>query len=301
MIAMLLLAVAAIGLVSKYGQADAPAATSWQTDVMQTNQQLQASLLQEHNPETIKWMENQLKINEYALEHNIVPADLSIFSFADEGVELVLLISLCVIVVAGGIVANEFSWGTVKFLLVKPFSRSKILLAKYLCVLQFALTMLLVLLASTILCKGILFGFTPPELPQLLTLPHLSVDAQGSVQESSMIVYLLAKYGLASIELFFVATIAFMLSTVSRNAALAIGISLVLQLVGPSVTSMLASKYSWIKYSLFANTSLSVYMDGGSPLIQGMTLNFSLLVLLAYFVALMTAAWVTFTKRDVAS
>ncbi|MGD8190500.1 ABC transporter permease subunit [Brevibacillus ginsengisoli] len=292
MISMLLLVIALGGILSKYDQ-PAPDVTKWRTQAEQNISQLKGNLQKEQDPLAIKQLEETIKINEYALAHNIVPIDYSAWSYTQKGINEIPFISLLVIVVAAGIVANEFTWGTVKSLLVKPYSRSKILLAKYLAVLQFAVVMLTILFVGTFLCKGILFGFT------YIDTPYLSVDAYGNVLEGNMIVHLLSLYGLASVNLLFVATISFMISSLFRISSLAIGISFLLQLFGGVATSLLATKYNWIKYTLFANTQLSMYQEG-KPLIEGMTLNFSLIVLLIYFVLFVATTWTVFNRRDIA-
>ncbi|WP_145453457.1 ABC transporter permease subunit, partial [Staphylococcus epidermidis] len=58
---------------------------------------------------------------------------------------LIPLAGLFVLIIAAGIVANEFSWGTIKVLLVKPYKRWKILLSKYIAVNLFLLLMLILL------------------------------------------------------------------------------------------------------------------------------------------------------------
>jgi ABC-2 type transport system permease protein len=67
-------------------------------------------------------------------------------------------------------------------------------------------------------------------------------------------------------------------------------------------------KYTWVKYLLFANTDLSVYMtggmsddmSGGHPLVAGMTLGFSISILVAYWLVFYAVSWLLFTKRDIA-
>ncbi|RNB77785.1 hypothetical protein EDM56_30760 [Brevibacillus fluminis] len=85
-----------------------------------------------------------------------------------------------------------------------------------------------------------------------------------------------------------------------RNQALAIGLGLIVQFTGSAITETFLGQYSWLKYSLFANTSLSMYWEG-TPLLPDMTIGFSIAVLLAYYIVFMAMAWITFTKRDVAS
>ena len=60
----------------------------------------------------------------------------------------------------------------------------------------------------------------------------------------------------------------------------------------------LLSKYSWVKYVLFANTDLTQYVRG-VPIVAGMTMKFSLIVLTVYFVFFMATSWVFFSRRDV--
>ena len=46
---------------------------------------------------------------------------------------------------------------------------------------------------------------------------------------------------------------------------------------------MLAMKFQWAKYMLFANTDLMQYVDG-VPMVEGMTLPFSLMIIVLYFI-----------------
>jgi ABC-2 type transport system permease protein len=59
-------------------------------------------------------------------------------------------------------------------------------------------------------------------------------------------------------------------------------------------------KYKWAKYLLFVNTDLSPYFMGGKPPFEGMTLGFSVTVLVVYWLLFYLIAWLLFTKRDVA-
>lgn len=105
-------------------------------------------------------------------------------------------------------------------------------------------------------------------------------------------------YSLSSVGLFMLTTMAFMISAAFRNSSLAIGISIFLLLMGASLTSLLSMKFEWTKYILFANIDLMSYFNG-TPFMEGMTLSFSLIVLLVYFVIFHIVAFLFFTKRDV--
>jgi ABC-2 type transport system permease protein len=90
-----------------------------------------------------------------------------------------------------------------------------------------------------------------------------------------------------------------MISIVFRSSALAISISIVFLLIGTSTTQLL-TQYSWAKYILFANTDLTQHIEG-RPFFEDMTMTFSLIVLLVYFVIFNLLSWGIFKKRDVAA
>jgi ABC-2 type transport system permease protein len=92
-----------------------------------------------------------------------------------------------------------------------------------------------------------------------------------------------------------------MLSCLTRNSALAIGLSIFLMFVGVTLVQFLvAFDYEWAKYIVFANMDLSVYFEG-SPMIESMTLTFSIVVVAIYLLAFNVLSWLSFTKRDVLS
>ena len=114
-----------------------------------------------------------------------------------------------------------------------------------------------------------------------------------------MLLHIFTTYAYACVKSLMMVTFAFMISTVFRNNSLAVGISLFLMFTGGLLVTLL-SKYTWVKYVLFANTDLTVYTDG-IPVVKGMTYNFSLLVLAAYFIIFNVISWLVFNKRDVAA
>lgn len=76
-----------------------------------------------------------------------------------------LFIIVMIIMVAGTIVSEEFNKGTIKLLLVKPYSRYKILLSKFLTILIMIVFSILVVIGMELLVGGILFGFGSLSIP----------------------------------------------------------------------------------------------------------------------------------------
>lgn len=294
---MLIILIGAALVVGIFTNATAPDSVdeNWKQGVQQDSEMLKANIENEDYPKLARdTFEKELAINEYRLEHDIAPTtnSKSIWTYMGYAAEIVSLITLFTIVVGASSVASEFTWGTIKLLLIRPVSRSKILLSKYLATILFALFSLVLLFVTSFLIGSIFFGFDG-------STPHL-VYRDGAVQEVHMVSHILGIFGLKSINLIMMSTFAFMISTIFRNSGLAIGLAIFLMFAGVNATALLAMKFDWAKYILFANTDLSQYLTG-YVLVEGMTMQFSIIMLIIYFVIFNALTWFVFTKRDVAA
>jgi len=282
------------GLLTRFTGPEAKAPKGdWKAELKIQNQAYKQDLTNPAMPKMVKdGSVKGLQTNEYRLKNDIQPVQgNSLWGFVEGMGGVISLIALFAIVMGGKIVANEFSEGTIKLLLIRPSKRWKILLSKYISVVGYTLLMLLVLFIVSFLLGGILFSFSGASTPFL-------INSSGKITEVNMIVHIMELYGLKSINLIMMVTLAFMISTVFRNSSMATGIGVFLLTVG-NVITMFLTKYSWSKYILFANTDLNQYISG-DPLVKGMTMKFSIIVLVAYFIIFNIISYIGFTKRDIA-
>ncbi|MGV3465973.1 MAG: ABC transporter permease [Heyndrickxia sp.] len=293
MIALIIIGVIGMGAIQKIYLDKGKQNPNWKTELSAQVQSQEKSL--KDMPKIARSeMQKQIDISKYQIEHNIPPqTKKTMYSFINNSSDLITFAGLFTIIIAAGIVASEFGWGTIKLLLIRPIKRSKILLSKYATIILFGVLMTAILFVSAALVGLILFGTgTGSNI-------HLAY-ANGHVVEQSMLLYLVKKFLLSSIDVLMLATMAFMISAVFRNSSLAIGISIFLLVMGANVTALLSMKFEWAKYILFANTNLMQYVDG-VPMVKGMTLGFSITMLLIYFIIFHILAFGVFTKRDVAA
>lgn len=264
----------------------------WRTELAEENTALEAEIAE---AEDFGGFTQQMRIeqNNVALEEDVKPKPYDAWAFTYDNAFIMLVVSLFAIITAAGIVSNEFKWGTIKLLLIRPINRSKILLAKYLSVFIFTGVLILTLFVSSILVGAIMFGIN--DITQTSVIPTLS----GDYLVMNYLTAIWQEYGFGMVSLVMMTTLAFMISTLFRSSAMAIGISLFLLLSSGGLMMFLA-RYDWAKFILFANTDLGQYAEGGTPLIDGMTLGFSVTMLVIYLVVFLSASFVTFTKRDVA-
>nr|WP_278187266.1 ABC transporter permease [Neobacillus sp. MM2021_6] len=296
MIGILIVVIALMGIVIKTQQNDTNFAQdkNWEQVLQEENNALKQQMAQSRTKIEKQFFKKEIAINDYRIKHHIPTKEkYSVWSFVKDSSQLIMLAGLFIIVVSAGIVASEFNWGTVKLLLIRPINRTKILLSKYLTVLVYALFMLAILFVFSTALGAILFGMPDKAIPYLNYY-------NGQVTEQNMVVHLLIYYGLSSIDTIMLVTMAFMISSVFRNSSLAIGLSLFLLFTGGQFTALLSMKFDWAKYILFANTDLMQYFEG-TPMVEGMTLTFSVIMLLLYFALFQFLAFFVFKKRDVAA
>lgn len=240
-----------------------------------------------------EYLQNGIAESRYALEHELDTTKNTLWNTVLDSANFIPIMAIFTIVIAADIVAGEFSGGTIKMLLIRPVRRWKILLSKYTATMLYAVFGLAVLFAAAMLVGGIAYGTDG------FGIPHLFVE-NGAVQERSMFVQALISYGYNCISLLIMVTFAFMISSAFRSSSMAIGISIGLMFMGGLVVQILR-KYEWIKYFLFTNLDLQQYSGGNKPLVEGMTLGFSITMLLLYYAAFNLIAWLLFTKRDVSA
>ncbi|MFK9091342.1 ABC transporter permease [Bacillus salipaludis] len=294
MIGILIVAITLVGIVVKTQQKDFVQDKNWQQVLQDENNALKQQMAQSRTKTEKQFFKKEIAINDYRIKHDIPPREkYTVWSFVKDTSQLIMLAGLFIIIVSAGIVASEFNWGTIKLLLIRPINRTKILLSKYLTVLLFALFILAILFAFSSALGAILFGMPDKAVPYLNYF-------NGQVTEQNMVVHLLIYYGLSSIDTIMLVTMAFMISSVFRNSSLAIGLSLFLLFTGGQFTTLLSMKFDWAKYILFANTDLMQYFEG-TPMVEGMTISFSVIMLLLYFAIFQFLAFYVFKKRDVAA
>jgi len=268
------------------------ASSNWKQQLEAQNQGMQSMV---DNPDyhgNKTYFANEMKITEYRIAHDMNPNIRSLWSSVSDAANLIQLITIFTIIVAADMIASEFTWGTIKMLLIRPVYRYKILWAKYVASLTFAMLMLAILFVLSIIVGLILYHSGAAQ-------PDLYVGSDGMVHERSMVFAMLQTYGLKSIDLIMMVTFAFMISAGFRSSALAIGLSIFLLFAGSSVVQIMGRYFTWTKYILFANTDLTQYIGPAAPMVKGMTMGFSITMLIIYFIIFNFVSWLLFTRRDV--
>ena len=240
-------------------------------------------------------LENNISVNaadSESITDLIDNFDTNYWAIFFQSSSLVSLIGLLMIIIAGSSVSNEFSQGTIKFLLINPVKRWKILMSKYFMVITMGYLMLALLFLVMIPAAGIFTGF------EGFSASYLYVS-DGKVQDMSPFLQAAKLYLLNSVNVVVMATMAFALSSLFKSSALAIGAGVFSMMAGSTIVEILAMlKQDWARYLIFANTNLGDIYQGNSLFPQH-SLTFAIIVIAVHMVVFLLTAWDGFTKREV--
>ncbi|MFC5530639.1 ABC transporter permease [Cohnella yongneupensis] len=212
-----------------------------------------------------------------------------------DGFLLTFLITIFSVVLAAEAVAGEFTWGTIKLLLIRPWSRSSILLSKFIAVVLFSLLITAIGFLVTFLINMAFFGATN-DINEYI--PELNAGAGVLFNELGHL------FWLNYVTTLVIIAFAFMLSSALRSNGLAIGLSISIVFTAQLWSHLfLMIDKPWIKYVLFLHLDLTQYANGrGGPIADDpLTLGFAISVLAVYFVLFNLISWTVFRKRDVAA
>lgn len=206
-----------------------------------------------------------------------------------------LFIIITIVLIAGAIVSDEFNKGTIKSLLVRPYSRTKILLAKFITVLITVLFIMVVTVILQFIIGGILFGFDS------LSIPNVVYNFKtGKIMEVGILKSIICT-GLGKLPIYvLLGTLAFALSALFNNTAVAITITL-LGYMASSIVNQFAYYYDmeWLKFFVTPNWDFTQFFYGNLPLIKGMSIPLSIIICLVYFVIMIIPTFVVFNKRNI--
>lgn len=206
-----------------------------------------------------------------------------------------LFIIVIIVMVAGTIVSEEFNKGTIKLLLVKPYSRNKILLAKFITVFIMILFSIVAIVIMEILVGGIIFGLDSLSVPIL----EYNFETQ-SLESMNIFTYLGIQIITQLPKLALLATLAFACSTLFTNSALAIAIPL-LGYMSADVINMLVIQYKvqFMKFFVSMNWDFEGYLFGNLPKMEGMTIGFSAVICIIYFIIMVIPTFIAFKKKNI--
>jgi ABC-2 type transport system permease protein len=210
---------------------------------------------------------------------------------------LPVFLPVSVAVLAGDSVAGEASAGTLRYLLIRPVSRTRLLVAKLISLVTFVLFAILAVLVTAYVTGSLLFGVSTASTGVVLP-PDVTSLSGVTITPAGLALRLLGTVAYIVISMLGVAAIALFLSTVTDSAlgaamgALAVLVTsqvLVTLDAAAAIRPYLPTRYwlAWIDF--FREPVLWRDIERGAG------------IQLVYLVVLLGAAWANFQTKDVAN
>ena len=252
-------------------------------------------------------LENNIAVYEYKIENGLTKvgsdedmiAELSITAAGGICNSFLLFV---LIILAGGCISTDIQTGAIKGLIIAPVKRSKIFFAKILSLLTVGLVGTLICAGVTLAAQCAFFGFS--------SISPYVYAFSGKAHELPGVLYLIAQMLVWLIPVLLIAAFAIMLSAVTRNTGVAIGVSIAAYFVSSGAMSFISMgilKGEWVKFLPFQHMDLTAAFFPYSITSQildaagfttGPSLLFSLVYLGVLILCLGYIAFDSFTRRD---
>jgi ABC-2 type transport system permease protein len=154
--------------------------------------------------------------------------------------------------------------------------------------------------------SGFVFGFGGWTMPVLTGFQVSGSELDtANAHVIDQWLYLLMEVSLCWFSCFVVGCFSLMISVLVRSTAAGMGIMMA-TLISGAILSSMASTWESAKYLFMVNLQMNTFLSGalpsaGSPPVPGLTLPFSLAVLVAWALAALVISFRVFTKRDILS
>lgn len=206
-----------------------------------------------------------------------------------------IFIIIIIASVAGVIVSSEFDKGTIKLLLVRPYSRKKILLSKYIVSLLTILIAIVSAIIMQLIVGGIFFGF------ESLSVPVIVYNfTQNKIMNINVFKYILDNIIAILPQFILLATLGFTISVITNVSTLGVAIPIVGCGAADIINSIAILKnVEPLKYFVTLNWNFSNYLYGGVKSFRGLSLPFSLLICIIYLLIMLIVSFVVFKKRNI--
>ena len=217
----------------------------------------------------------------------------SLFPAAALALVLPIFLPLAVAVVAGDSIAGEASTGTLRYLLVRPVGRTKLLLAKLIALAVFVLGAVLLVVLTSLAIGTALFGTGAEAVGQAGSVTSLS---GASLSPNDVVLRLAGAVGYIVLSMLGFGAIALFLSTLTESA-LGAALGAISVLVTSSVLEALEAA-TIVKPYLPTHYWLS-WIDFFRDPILWRNIDSGITLQLVYIALFFAAAWANFATKDI--
>lgn len=208
------------------------------------------------------------------------------------------MFELLLLILAGGAISQELATGSIKSLIISPTKRWKIYVAKFISLVTVGIIAAIICYLIGIVVYGVFFG--------LNTISPYIYTSSGNAMLMSFYLFSFTKLFIDLIPVGFYMVLALMLSTITRNTAASVGISIGVLFGGTIAYSILAGLLTgeWMKFLPFPNFDFASKIFTFDPSISPAsgvttTIAFSSIYIISTVCLMFYIGLDSFNRRDI--
>jgi ABC-2 type transport system permease protein len=239
----------------------------------------------------------------FYIDYDVNPISSSVARFMGRLIEqsIFLFLPLLIILLAADMVSGEMTFGTIKLILTRPVKRWRIIMGKLLALSMLEMVVISMIALLSYLIASMVFsysGFNEPVVTGFRVLENqLDTSAVRTIPQWQ---YLLMVYAIAYFVAFVIGSLSLMVSVMVQSTSASIGI-MMSTLIGGSFLSLFISEWEITRYFFTTNLNLTSYLTGDFQIVEGLSMSFSILVLLGWSIGAIIIAFIFFTQKDILS
>ena len=240
---------------------------------------------------------SRLKISKYVIENKININKQNTLNYQLRTIieDYEIFIVILILIISSTIICDEFKDGTIKLLLIKPYSRGKILLSKFLTATSVIILTILILIIAQLIIGGIILGFDS------LNIPVVVYDfTWGKLVEYNIFHYMIIRIITRIPFLLILILLTFLISIITNNVAVSITLPLMLYMFTQTFEYLtIQYQLEFMKYLVNLNWNLQSYLFGNLNKIPYIDLKFSIIILLVYFIIMGILSYILFKNKNI--
>ena len=242
--------------------------------------------------------EESIKVSRYMLDNKIESSeDVAAAFVLSQIIEVGVFPFAIVLIVAGVIVAEEFNKGTIKQLLLRPYSRFKILMSKLITCLIVFLSFIILLTLIQSLIAGITFGFDSFFDP-IIVYNFNSLK----VEEYSFISYALINFMAILPQYLIILLFVFFIGILSCNSSVSIVSGTFLYLGATIIEAfVMESTIKWLKFIPTMCWNFKEFLFGGISYYKYASFSNSMIVTIITILVLFVGSVIVFNKKEISN
>ena len=238
-----------------------------------------------------------IELNKYIIDNNKNINDYKTLNYQLKTTleDYEIFIIIIILITSSTIISNELKEGTIKLLLIKPYTRNQILLSKYLSMIIVMVLSIIYLYLTQLLIGGFYLGFS--SLQEKVVIYNFQLS---TIMCYNIFGYTFLRVLLKLPMLILLSTLSFLISIITSNNILSLTISLIVYIFSASIKS-LAINYNLkiMKYLLTMNWNINEYLFGKLSEYKYLNLTTSIIICIIYYIFLLVLSFIIFNKKDI--